>query len=222
MNQEASILVVDEHRQTHDYFRQVFDNESLFNVQFADSYDEGIELFKRTHPNLVIADMLFTNHDGIDLMLELKPISSDAVFVIHTETDDDYTEVIALDQGVDDFITKGLSPKVMRKKLQSLLNRQRSRKKSNVVQIKGIEIDRDRYVVIKNKEIINLPKKEFEMLCLLSSQPQKVFSREEIKKAVWGNISNVRSRTIDVHVRKLRKKVGEDLIQTVKGVGYRF
>lgn len=168
--------------------------------------------------------------DGIETCRELRSIDSlkDVIITFLTARGEDYSQIAGLDAGADDYITKPIKPRVLISRVQALLRRYHPTGKvskqsnANVIQLGDIIIDREAYLIKQDGKEILLPKKEFELLALLASKPGKVFTRDEILKTVWGDDVVVGDRTIDVHVRKLREKLGEEYIKTVKGVGYKF
>ena len=169
--------------------------------------------------------------DGIELCEELRKSDSlkDVIIIFLTARSEDYSQIAAYEAGADDYIEKPIKSKVLVSKIKALLKRKNRSivqteegSDSGTKQIKNLDIDRERYIVTKNNEEYILPKKEFELLYLLASQPEKVFLRDDIYNSVWGDDCFVGDRTIDVHIRKLRKKFGDNIIQTVKGVGYKF
>jgi two-component system alkaline phosphatase synthesis response regulator PhoP len=155
-------------------------------------------------------------------MPELKEV----LVAFLTARGEDYSQLAGFDAGADDYITKPVKPKVLVSRMKALLKRVRTPQEppetGKIIRVGDLEIDNDRYLVIRSGEEIHLPRKEFELLGLLTSRPGKVFAREEIYRSVWGDDVIVGDRTIDVHIRKLRERIGEELIRTVKGVGYTF
>lgn len=205
-----------------DFFKKTVRDWKEVTIYWAFSFEEALQTYRLQQPKLAISPLLYPGHDGMELMLEMRKSDPTLFFMIYAETEDDYTEVAALDTGVDDFVHDHLSPKVMRRKLENIIHRLKRERGNNSIEVGELSIDRDRYLVHRGDELIALPRKEFEMLYLLASHPEKVFKREELTRIIWGNIENIKSRTIDVHVRKLRQKLGPGYIRTVKGVGYRF
>jgi two-component system alkaline phosphatase synthesis response regulator PhoP len=165
--------------------------------------------------------------DGVEVCRQLrsKPEFSKTLIAFLTAREEDYSQIAALEVGGDDYITKPIRPRVFISRIKALLRRSdRSDNggEPNILKIGDLIIDRDRVTVQRNEEIIELAKKEFELLNLLVSKPGKVFSREEIFNKIWGADVIVGNRTIDVHIRKLREKIGDDYIKTIKGIGYKF
>lgn len=186
---------------------------------------EAIEVAKKELPNLIILDVMMPKMDGIEACEQLRklPELSNTIITFLTARNEDYSQVAGFDAGADDYITKPIKPKVLLSKVKSLLRRTSVEKNDeNSLNIGKLVINRDEYKVLKEGVELVLPRKEFELLFLLTSKPGKVFTRDEILNTVWGNDVVVGGRTIDVHIRKLREKVGEQSFKTVKGVGYKF
>jgi two-component system alkaline phosphatase synthesis response regulator PhoP len=170
-------------------------------------------------------DVMMPEMDGIEACEQIRkiPALEETIITFLTARDEDYSQLAGFDAGADDYITKPIKPKVLVSKVKALLRRFKDdTATSNVVKIKDLIINRDEYKVIKGGEEIILPRKEFELLSLLASKPGKVFKREDILEQVWGAEVVVGGRTIDVHIRKLREKIGDESFKTVKGVGYKF
>ncbi len=186
---------------------------------------KGIEIAKKEVPNLIILDVMMPNMDGIEACEKLRelPELSNTIITFLTARSEDYSQVAGFDAGADDYITKPIKPKVLLSKVKGLLRRTSVEKKEDSsLKVGHLLINRDEYKVINDGVELVLPRKEFELLFLLTSKPGKVFTRDEILNAVWGNDVIVGGRTIDVHIRKLREKVGDNSFKTVKGVGYKF
>ena len=170
-------------------------------------------------------DVMMPEMSGIEACEEIKNIDqlSQAIIIFLSARSEDYTQISAYDAGADDYISKPVKPKILMKKISNIAKKINSEKNApNIIDLGSIKINKDEYVVIKDKKEILLPRKEFELLFLLATKPEKVFTREEIMNKVWGTQVIVGDRTIDVHVRKLREKIGEKHIKTLKGVGYKF
>ncbi|RMB58521.1 DNA-binding response regulator [Dokdonia sinensis] len=186
---------------------------------------QAVKLAKKHKPHLVILDVMMPEMDGIEAceIIRQNPELSETVITFLTARGEDYSQVAGFDAGADDYITKPIKPKVLVSKVKALLRRfKNSSSSSDIVKVGHITIDRDEYKIRKGKEEIVLPRKEFELLALLASKPNKVFTREDILDRVWGYEVVVGGRTIDVHIRKLREKIGEKSFKTIKGVGYKF
>ena len=186
---------------------------------------EAITSAKKNNPHLILLDIMMPKMDGIEACEKIRKISSleNVIISFLTARGEDYSQVAGFEAGADDYITKPIKPKVLVSKVKSLLRRLKSEKESEETYAVGdIIIDREEYVVYKAGVKISLPRKEFELFSLLASKPGKVFKRDVILDTVWGNEVVVGGRTIDVHIRKLREKIGDDHFKTVKGVGYKF
>lgn len=187
---------------------------------------EGVAKAKKKIPHLIIMDVMMPEMDGIEAceVIRNTPGLENTIITFLTARGEDYSQVAGFDAGADDYITKPIKPKVLVSKVKALLRRLKEDKKEveDIVKVGDIVINREEYKIINNGEEIVLPRKEFELLSLLTSKPNKVFKREVILDKVWGNEVVVGGRTIDVHIRKLREKIGDDHFKTVKGVGYKF
>ncbi len=194
-----------------------------YEVITAKNGDEAIEKAKLTKPELIILDMMMPGKNGMEVcnILRTQSMFAGTLIVFLTAINDENTEIKSLENGADDYLTKPISPKVLLSKVSSLLRRIKPDGPA-IITVGDFEIDRERYIVnFKGTEII-LARKEFELVALLVSKPGKVFLRHEILSKIWGTEVIVGDRTIDVHIRKIRQKLGEDCISTVKGVGYKF
>ncbi len=186
---------------------------------------EAVKLAKKHQPHLIILDVMMPEMDGIEAceIIRSNTTLENTVITFFTARGEDYSQVAGFDAGADDYITKPIKPKVLVSKVKALLRRFKNEEvPSQIVKAGNLTINREEYKVYKGKEELNLPRKEFELLSLLTSKPGKVFTREDILDRVWGMEVIVGGRTIDVHIRKLREKIGEKSFKTVKGVGYKF
>jgi two-component system alkaline phosphatase synthesis response regulator PhoP len=185
----------------------------------------GLEKALKHKPQLIILDVMMPEMDGIEACEKLRAIPelSETVITFLTARGEDYSQVAGFDAGADDYITKPIKPKLLISKVKALLRRFKTPEPvEQILKLGNVVINREEYKVIVGKEEMVLPRKEFELLSLLASKPGKVFKREIILDNVWGNDVVVGGRTIDVHIRKLREKIGDDRFKTVKGVGYKF
>ena len=200
-------------------------NAEGYNVMTAENGAEAVKKAKKHQPHLIIMDVMMPEMDGIEACEQIRAIPelNNTLITFLTARGEDYSQMAGFDAGADDYITKPIKPKVLVSKIKGLLRRFKEEENlESVVKIGNITINREEYKIIsKGKEII-LPRKEFELLSLLATKPGKVFKREEILDKVWGNEVVVGGRTIDVHIRKLREKIGDKSFKTVKGVGYKF
>ena len=186
---------------------------------------EAIKMAEKELPDLIILDVMMPNMDGIEACEKLRelPELENTIITFLTARNEDYSQVAGFDAGADDYIAKPIKPKLLLSKVKGLLRRRFVEKKEDsALEVGHLIINRDEYKVVNEGVELVLPRKEFELLFLLTSKPGKVFTRDEILNAVWGNDVIVGGRTIDVHIRKLREKVGDKSFKTVKGVGYKF
>lgn len=222
--EHAKILLVDDEQDILDLIKYNLEKED-FEVFTAINGKLGLAEAKKVQPDLILLDVMMPEMDGMETCLQIReqPELNGVIIAFLTARGEDYSQIAGFDAGADDYITKPIKPRVLVSRVKALLRRksevEASQKKKKV---KGISIDKDRYLVMKNGEELTLPKKEFELLSLLMSQPGRVFTRESILSNVWGNDVIVGDRTIDVHIRKLREKLGDSHFKTVKGVGYKF
>ncbi len=217
------ILIVDDELDILEFLSYNLKKEG-YQVFTAASGDEGIRIAKKELPHLVLLDVMMPGLDGIEVCRELRtsPGMDDVFIAFLTARSEDYSHIAGFDAGADDYINKPIKPRVLISRIKALLRRNQTGKDNASLDMGGLRIDRESYLVIKDGVELSLPRKEFELLSLLASKPGKVFAREEILNRVWGEEVVVGDRTIDVHIRKLREKIGEDFIKTVKGVGYKF
>ena len=219
------ILCVDDEPDILEILKYNLSNEG-YNVSTAKDGELAIKEAKESLPNLIIMDVMMPNMDGIEAceILRKDQKFNDTIIMFLTARGEDFSHVAAYEAGADDYVTKPVKPKVLLSKAKSLLRRSKKVLDSEINQIEfeNIKIDRETYRVYVSGESINLPRKEFELLYLLASKPDKVFKREKIMEKVWGGEVVVGDRTIDVHIRKLREKIGDKFFKTVKGVGYKF
>ncbi len=197
-----------------------------YDVYTAKNGADGVAKAKKKNPHLIILDVMMPEMDGIEAceILRRTPGMENTIITFLTARGEDYSQVAGFDAGADDYITKPIKPKVLVSKVNALLRRVKNEENTqdDITKVGDIIINREEYKIIKKGKEIILPRKEFELLALLTSKPSKVFKREVILDRVWGNEVVVGGRTIDVHIRKLREKIGEDHFKTVKGVGYKF
>lgn len=192
-----------------------------FSVSTCSNSREAIQLAVSNAPELILVDLLMPEMDGIDICIELrkKPELKNSLIVFHTSRNEDYSQIAAFNAGADDYIIKPIKARVLISRLNALLKRHSTYNKKPKIET-GLQVDRERYLIFKDGEEIILPRKEFELLALLIASPRKVFTRKEISSTVWGYEVFTKNRTIDVHIRKLREKLGENYIKTIKGIGY--
>lgn len=197
-----------------------------YQIVTASNGKEAIAKAKKELPDLIIMDVMMPEMDGMEACENIRniPELSHVIITFLTARSEDYSQVAGFDVGADDYITKPIKPKLLVSKVKALLRRRQKEpnETSETLNVGGIEINREEYKIVMDNVEIALPRKEFELFYLLASKPGKVFKRDEILDKVWGNEVVVGGRTIDVHIRKLREKIGEDFFKTIKGVGYKF
>ena len=218
------VLVVDDDPDIVEILKYNLKN-SGYSVKSAGNGVEAIKKAKKFIPDIILMDVMMPEMSGIEACEEIKNIDqlSQAIIIFLSARSEDYTQISAYDAGADDYISKPVKPKILIKKISNIAKKINSEKNApKTIDLGSIKINKEEYVVIKDKKEILLPRKEFELLFLLATKPEKVFTREEIMNKVWGTQVIVGDRTIDVHVRKLREKIGEKHIKTLKGVGYKF
>ena len=218
------VLVVDDDPDIVEILKYNLKN-SGYSVKSAANGVEAIKKAKKFIPDIILMDVMMPEMSGIEACEEIKNIDqlSQAIIIFLSARSEDYTQISAYDAGADDYISKPVKPKILLKKISNIAKKISSQKNApKTIDLGSIKINKEEYVVIKDKKEILLPRKEFELLFLLATKPDKVFTREEIMNKVWGAQVIVGDRTIDVHVRKLREKIGEKHIKTLKGVGYKF
>lgn len=221
------VLLVDDEPDILEFLRYNLKKEG-FEIFTATNGKEAIKIAEKEFPALIILDVMMPEMDGMETCLRLRenPALKTVIILFLTARNEDYSQIAGFEAGADDYVTKPVKPRVLISRVKALLRRLPEdggmAEQPRLEDFGGISIDKEKYVVIKNGKEFSYPKKEFELLALLASRPGKVFSREEILNRVWGDDVIVGDRTIDVHVRKLREKLGEEYIKTVKGVGYKF
>ncbi|MCK0130228.1 response regulator transcription factor [Flavobacteriaceae bacterium F08102] len=224
-NKDIKILLVDDEPDILEIVSYNLINEG-YQIETASNGKDAITKANKFLPHLILLDVMMPGMDGIEACEKIREIENlkNVLIAFFTARGEDYSQVAGFDAGADDYITKPVKPKVLVSKVKSLLRRLKNEQKDQqgIVKIGDIIINREEYFVEKNKQKIILPRKEFELLSLLTSKPGKVFKREVILEKVWGNDVIVGGRTIDVHIRKLREKIGDEYFKTVKGVGYKF
>ncbi|MGY8944763.1 MAG: response regulator transcription factor [Flavobacteriales bacterium] len=218
------ILLVDDDPDVIEIIRFNLHQEG-YSISTASDGEKAIEEADREVPHLIIMDVMMPNMDGIEAcgLLRKDPRFKETIIMFLTARGEDYSHVAAFDAGADDYVTKPVKPKILVSKVKALLRRLREEDKNQEkLQLGKLIIDREEYQVTFDGKVFSLPRKEFELLFLLASKPEKVIKREKIMEIVWGSEVVVGDRTIDVHIRKLREKIGDKYFKTVKGVGYKF
>lgn len=222
---DIRILLVDDEPDILEILKYNLSSEG-YTVYTANNGMEGVAKAKKKQPHLIILDVMMPEMDGIEaceIIRNSKGLEN-TIITFLTARGEDYSQVAGFDAGADDYITKPIKPKVLVSKIKGLLRRLKENESANedIVTVGNIVINREEYKIVNNGVELVLPRKEFELLSLLTSKPNKVFKREVILDRVWGNEVVVGGRTIDVHIRKLREKIGEEHFKTIKGVGYKF
>lgn len=225
-NTPVKILVVDDEPDILEFIQFNLER-SGFQIDTAENGLQAIKKAKEFRPDLIILDIMMPELDGVEVCRELRsmPEFNSTLIAFLTARNEDYTQIAGLDVGGDDYITKPIRPRVLVSRINALLRRKgnsNNNDSGNIVKVGNLVIDKEKVLVYKDENAIVLAKKEFELLCLLVTKPGKVFTREEIFSKVWGADVIVGNRTIDVHIRKLREKIGSDYIKTIKGIGYKF
>lgn len=220
---ETTILLVDDEPDILEIVRYNLASEG-YKIETAENGVDAIEKAKLTKPQLIIMDVMMPKMDGIQACEKIRKIPelSETVITFLTARGEDYSQMAGLEAGADDYITKPIKPKILVSKVKALLRRFKDNGDPVNMHFGDLTINFEEYKILHNKQEIVLPRKEFELLALLASKPGKVFKRETILDTIWGNDVIVGGRTIDVHIRKLREKIGDEKFKTVKGVGYKF
>ncbi len=222
---QFKVLLVDDEQDILDLLKYNLEKEG-FVVETASNGRIAVQAFESFQPQLILMDVMMPEMDGMEACREIRdlPHGSEVIIAFLTARNEDYSQMAGFESGGDDYIAKPIKPRILVSKVKAWLKRweQKGDATSAGVGTGGLVIDKEKYVVTNNGEVFHLPKKEFELLALLVSAPGRVFTREYILNAVWGNDVIVGDRTIDVHIRKLREKLGEELFKTIKGVGYKF
>jgi len=221
---KEKILLVDDEPDIIEFLGYNLTKEG-YDVTTSTSGKEAVELAKKIKPDLILLDVMMPEMDGIETCQEIRGIEDikNTLIAFLSARGEDYSQVAGLDAGADDYITKPIKPRLLVSRVKAILRRKSGAEEVNANEQEGdIRIDREKYLVYKEGQELSFPKKEFELLALLISKPGKVFTRDVILESVWGGEVVVGDRTIDVHIRKLREKLGDHYIKTIKGVGYKF
>ena len=222
----AKILLVDDEPDILEILSHNLTKEG-YEVSTAANGEEGLKMAHEIQPDLIMLDIMMPVMDGVEVCRQLRqnPDFNNTIITFLTAREEDYSQIAALDNGGDDYITKPIRPRVLTSRIKALLRRNErmeDEEEQKLIKVGDIVIDLEQVVVRRGKKTIELAKKEFDLLTLLASKPGKVFSRDEIFNRVWGTDVIVGNRTIDVHIRKLREKLGDHYIKTIKGIGYKF
>ena len=223
----VKILIVDDEPDILEFLRYNLEKEQFVVFSAGDGIT-GFQIAKKELPDLIILDIMMPKMDGVELcrLIRADDHLKNTLITFLTAREEEYSQIAALDVGGDDYITKPIRPRVLISRIKALLRRKHKgsaeMEEETWLEFGDLRIDKEKVMIIKNGEQIDLARKELELLMLLVSKPGKVFSREEIFNKIWGNDVIVGNRTIDVHIRKLREKIGDDFIKTIKGIGYKF
>jgi len=219
---KIKILIVDDEPDIIEILKFNLENKG-YKVFSAENGKEALKLADKHLPNLIILDLMMPIMDGIETCerLRMDKRFNNTLIMFLSARGEDYSQVAAFESGADDYVTKPIKPRILNSKVKALLRRFKN-DFGQILSYQNIVIDSEKYTVEVDSKKLNLPRKEFELLFLLASRPGKVFKREKIMESVWGSDVIVGDRTIDVHIRKLREKIGENLLKTIKGVGYQF
>lgn len=223
-NADIRILLVDDEPDILEVISYNLSQEG-YQVFTAENGVEGIAVAKEIEPDLIVLDVMMPVMNGVETCRKLREIKKleTSIITFLTARAEDYSQITGLEAGADDYITKPIKPKVLLSKIKSLLRRlDNEDQRDHIIESGDLIIDLDAYTAHYKKKLLSLPRKEFELLTLLASHPKKVFKRKEILDKVWGNDVIVGGRTIDVHIRKLREKLGDHRFETIKGVGYKY
>jgi two-component system, OmpR family, alkaline phosphatase synthesis response regulator PhoP len=222
--QNYRVLVVDDESDILELLQYNLKKEG-YDVKTSSDGRKGVEIAKNFIPDLILLDIMMPHQDGVETCRQLREIPelSGAFIIFLTARAEEYSEIAAFDVGADDYITKPIKPRALMSRIGALFRRDIKKKDENInIKIGDLNIDRSSYTVTVGKSQVTLPKKEFELLYFLAFNPNKVFSRDDLLQNIWGSDVYVLARTVDVHIRKVREKIGEGYITTVKGVGYKF
>ncbi|MEQ8925353.1 MAG: response regulator transcription factor [Fulvivirga sp.] len=222
--QEYKVLVVDDEEAILELLKYNLEKEG-YEVKTAPDGVKGVEIARKFLPDIILLDIMMPKQDGVETCRQLREIPelSSAFIIFLTARSEEYSEVAAFDVGADDYITKPIKPRALMSRISAYFRRDVQKQSvTNQITIGDLVIDRTSYTIVLNGKEISLPKKEFELLYFLAQNPNKVFGRDELLQNIWGSDVYVLARTVDVHIRKVREKIGDDHITTVKGVGYKF
>ncbi|RIW17051.1 DNA-binding response regulator [Algoriphagus lacus] len=222
--QKIKVLVVDDEPDIVEILKYNLQKEG-FEVATADDGIKAVKTAVKFKPDVILLDIMMPNQDGVETCLQIRQIPElkNTFIIFLTARMEEYSEVAAFDVGADDYITKPIKPRALMSRITALFRRESKKEQEQAqIKIKDLTIDRSSYTIDKAGKTITLPKKEFELLYFLAKNPNMVFSRDELLHNIWGTDVFVLARTVDVHIRKVREKIGEDYITTVKGVGYKF
>jgi two-component system, OmpR family, alkaline phosphatase synthesis response regulator PhoP len=222
--QKIKVLIVDDEPDIVEILKYNLQKEG-YEVATAEDGIKGVKVATKFQPDVILLDIMMPNQDGVETCLKIRQIPElkNTFIIFLTARMEEYSEVAAFDVGADDYITKPIKPRALMSRISALFRRESKKEQEQIqIKVKDLTIDRGSYTIDKSGKTITLPKKEFELLYFLAKNPNMVFSRDELLHNIWGSDVFVLARTVDVHIRKVREKIGEDYISTVKGVGYKF
>lgn len=222
--QKIKVLVVDDEPDIVEILKYNLQKEG-YEVATAEDGIKAVKIATKFHPDVILLDIMMPSQDGVETCLQIRQIPElkGTYIIFLTARMEEYSEVAAFDVGADDYITKPIKPRALMSRIAALFRRETKKELDQaVIKIRDLVIDRGSYTITKAGKTIILPKKEFELLYFLAKNPNMVFSRDELLQNIWGTDVFVLARTVDVHIRKVREKIGEEYITTVKGVGYKF
>jgi len=218
------VLIVDDEADIVEILKYNLKKEG-YDIRTASNGLEAVQMARLFFPQLILMDIMMPHMDGVEAsrLIKENPDTAQACIIFLTARTEEYSEVAAFDVGADDYIVKPIKPRALLSRISAIFRRESKKvQQDDQIVVGDLTIDRQSYTVTQGEEALNLPKKEFELLYFLAQHPEKVFSRDELLQNIWGTDVYVLARTVDVHVRKVREKIGEGYIQTVKGVGYKL
>jgi two-component system alkaline phosphatase synthesis response regulator PhoP len=218
------VLIVDDEADIVEILKYNLKKEG-YDIRTASNGLEAVQMARLFFPQLILMDIMMPHMDGVEAsrLIKENPDTAQAYIIFLTARAEEYSEVAAFDVGADDYIVKPIKPRALLSRISAIFRRESKKvQQDDQIVVGDLTIDRQSYTVTQGEEALNLPKKEFELLYFLAQHPEKVFSRDELLQNIWGTDVYVLARTVDVHVRKVREKIGEGYIQTVKGVGYKL
>ncbi|MCS6824162.1 MAG: response regulator transcription factor [Cytophagaceae bacterium] len=222
-HKKNKVLIIDDEQDILDMLQYILEKEG-YEVKVAHDGKEGLKSALEFQPRLILLDIMMPVMDGIEACRQMREAEElkDTIIVFLTARSEEYSEIAAFESGANDYIVKPIKPRALVSRIASYFRKETSGKKNNIITINNIVIDKHSYSVTVGDKKVTLAKKEFELLYFLCQHPNKIFNRDDILKRVWGTDVYVVSRTVDVHIRKIREKIGEQYISTVKGIGYKF
>jgi two-component system alkaline phosphatase synthesis response regulator PhoP len=223
MSKKNKVLIADDEQDILDMLQYILEKEG-YDVRIAKNGPEAVKVAQEFQPKLILLDIMMPQMDGIETCRSLRELDEmkDTIIVFLTARSEEYSEIAAFESGANDYIVKPIKPRALVSRIASYFRKETFSKRNLIIKINELVIDKQSYTVSVGDKKVTLAKKEFELLYFLCQHPNKIFNRDDILKRVWGTDVYVVSRTVDVHIRKIREKVGEQYISTVKGIGYKF